>query len=81
MKLSETNNKPAVIEEVTNYIITTLKAFSIVVIKGKRKCYSLKSTSPPIVDLISINSLPIIYKKKCSALGIFAIGSIIKKLV
>ena len=66
-------------EKVINYIITTLKASSTVVIKDKRKCYSLRSTSPLIVDLVLTNSSPIMHKKKCPALGIFAIGLIAKK--
>ena len=80
-KLSETDNKLIAIEEVINYIVTILKALSIVVIKGKRKCYSLRSTSLLIVDLVLTNSLSIIYKKKCPALGIFVTGSIVKKPV
>ncbi len=78
-KPSETDNKPAAMEEVTNHVATTPKAPGTVVTKGKRKCHSLGSTSPPIVDLVSTNSSPVMHKKKCPALGIFATGSIAKK--
>ena len=37
IKISETGNKPAAIEESINYIATILKAPGIVVIKGKGK--------------------------------------------
>jgi hypothetical protein len=37
IKTSETNNKPAAIEESINYIITTLKVPGIVTIKAKGK--------------------------------------------
>ena len=37
MKLSEIDNKAAAMKKSTNYVVTTLKALSIVVIKGKRK--------------------------------------------
>ena len=44
--------------------MTTLKAPSTVIIKGKRKYYSLRSTSLPIVDLVLTNSSPGIRKRK-----------------
>ena len=71
-------------EESINYIITTLKIPSIVVKKGKRKGQNLRSikmggTSLLIIDLVLLNSLPIICKEKRPTLGIFVLSLIIKK--
>ena len=71
-------------EESINYVATILKAPSTVVIKGKRKSQSLRSTrmdrtSLPIADLVAPSSLPDIHKKKRPTLGIFALGLIVKK--
>ena len=68
IKLSKTNNKLVAIEEVINQVTTILKAPGIVIIKGKRKYYSLRSTSLPIIDLVLTNSSPSIYKRKYPAL-------------
>ena len=83
-KTSETGNKPAAIEESTNYIATTLKAPGTVVTKGKGKSQSLRSTrmdgtSPPIADLVSPSSSPNMRKKKRPTSGTFALGPITKK--
>ena len=83
-KTIEIDNKPAAIEESTNYIATTPKAPGTVVTKGEGKGQSLGSTrmggsSPPIVILESPNSSPVMHKKKRPTLGTFAPGPIAKK--
>ena len=83
-KTSETGNKPAAIEESTNYVATTPKAPGTVVTKGEGKSQSLGSTrmdgtSPPIADLVSPSSSPDMRKKKRPTSGTFALGPIAKK--
>ena len=66
-------------EEDTNYIVITPKTLGTVVIKDKKKSQSFGSTSPLIIDLVFLNSLPIIHKKKRPVSGTFVLGLIAKK--